>query len=90
MQGCSPESFTLVFATRLEIAADEIAFYKNVRFLRKRMEIGLFKDLLCTQLVTRGIINGDYAEDIMDNIKFQWNEDNNFAELIKFEIMRLF
>lgn len=70
-----------------EIAADEIAFYKNVRFLRKRMEIGLFKDLLCTQLVTRGIINGDYAEDIMDNIKFQWNEDNNFAELIKFEIM---
>lgn len=70
-----------------EIAADEMAFYKNVRYLRKRIEVGLFKDLLKTQLVTRGIINAEFADDIMSNIKFRWNEDNNFAELIKFEIM---
>ena len=70
-----------------EIAADEIAFYKHVRYLRKRMEIGLFNDLLSTQLVTRGIVDGDFIDDIMANIKYQWNEDNNFSELIKFEIM---
>jgi hypothetical protein len=70
-----------------EIAADEIAFYKHVRYLRKRIEIGLFKDLLKTQLITREIINADFADDIMENIKFVWNEDNNFSELIKFEVM---
>ena len=70
-----------------EIAADEMCFYKNVRFFRKRIEIGLFKDMLKTQLITRNIVDSDFVEDILANIKFIWNEDNNFAELIKYEIL---
>ena len=70
-----------------EIAADEIAFFKNVRFLRRRIEVGLFKDMLRTQLITRQIADADHIEDIIANIKFIWNEDNNFAELIKYEVL---
>lgn len=71
-----------------DITADEVAFYKNIRYLRRRIEVGLFKDLLKTQLVAKEIIDADYAEEIISNIKFMWNEDNNFAELIKFEVMQ--
>lgn len=71
-----------------DITADEVAFYKNIRYLRRRIEVGLFKDLLKTQLIAKEIIDADYAEEIISNIKFMWNEDNNFAELIKFEVMQ--
>lgn len=78
----------LAHAHTSDITADEVAFYKNVRYMRRRIENGLFKDLLRTQLITKEIVDPDYIEEIMSNVKFFWNEDNNFAELIKFEVMQ--
>lgn len=71
-----------------DITADELAFYKTVRYYRRRIENGIFKDMLRTHLVVRNIVNGDDIEDVLANIKFIWNEDNNFSELIKFEVMQ--
>ena len=71
-----------------DITADEVAFYKNIKYIRRRVENGLFLDLLRTQLITKDIVDPDYIEEIIANIKFFWNEDNNFAELIKFEVMQ--
>lgn len=84
----SKDSGGIAHSHTADITADELAFYKTVRFIRRRIENGIFKDLLRTHLVAKNIVSGDNIEDVLANVKFIWNEDNNFSELIKFEVMQ--
>jgi hypothetical protein len=69
-----------------EITREEIKFNKFIERLRKRFS-GLLRDALRVQLIAKGIVRADEWEDMSYNIRFDFQRDNNFAELKEAELM---
>lgn len=79
------EAFTTGRAT--EINRDEVKFQKFINRLRKKFS-HLFLDILKTQLQLKGIVSESDWEDIVQDIKIDFVQDNHFYELKEYEIMR--
>jgi hypothetical protein len=70
-----------------EINRDEIKFNKFIVRLRKKFS-ALFNNALRVQLIAKGVITPDDWDDICYNIKYDYLEDNHYAELRDAEIMQ--
>jgi hypothetical protein len=79
------ESFTTGRAT--EINRDEVKFQKFINRLRKKFS-KLFLDILKTQLQLKGIVSETDWDDIVQDIKIDYVQDNHFYELKEYEILR--
>ena len=69
-----------------EITRDEIKFNKFIERLRKRFSV-VFAETLKLQLILKGIINLDDWNNIVQDVRFDFQEDNNFAEMRDTDIM---
>jgi hypothetical protein len=70
-----------------EITRDEIKFNKFIIRLRKKFSM-LFSNSLRVQLIAKGIIRPDEWEDLRADIKYDFIEDNHYAELRDTELMQ--
>ena len=70
-----------------EITRDELKFTKFVQRLRKKFT-PLFKDILKTQLVLKGVINIEEWSNIKEHIQYDFMMDGHFAELKDAELLR--
>tara|TARA_R110002050_G_scaffold195628_1_gene330532 strand:- start:196 stop:1692 length:1497 start_codon:yes stop_codon:yes gene_type:complete len=70
-----------------EITREEVKFQKFVERLRKKFSF-MFIDALRIQLILKGIITEGDWKDIQEKINVDFLEDNYFAELKEFEILR--
>ena len=70
-----------------EITRDEIKFNKFIIRLRKKFSM-LFSHALRVQLIAKGIIRPDEWEDLRADIKYDFIEDNHYAELRDTELMQ--
>jgi hypothetical protein len=70
-----------------EINRDEIKFNKFIVRLRKKFSM-LFSNALRVQLIAKGIIRPDEWEDLRADIKYDYIEDNHYAELRDSELMQ--
>jgi len=69
-----------------EITREELKFNKFINRLRVRFST-LFKEALRVQLILKGIIRPEEWDDIAYDIRFDYKEDNNFAELKNAELI---
>ena len=70
-----------------EITRDEVQFFKFIEKLRKKFSF-LFLDLLKKQCLLKGIMTEDDWNNIVQDIRLDWNKDSYFTELKENEIMR--
>ena len=70
-----------------EITREEVKFQKFVERLRKQFSFMLI-DALRIQLILKGVITESDWETIEEKVNIDFIEDNYFAELKEFEIMR--
>jgi hypothetical protein len=70
-----------------EINRDEIKFNKFIVRLRKKFSV-LFSNALRVQLIAKGIITPDDWEDIRAAIRYDYIEDNHYAELRDAELLQ--
>lgn len=70
-----------------EITRDELKFSKFVARLRSRFS-DLFEILLERQLLLKGVISKAEWNEVSDKIKYDFIEDNHFAELKNSEVLR--
>jgi len=70
-----------------EITRDEVKFNKFIVRLRKKFN-ALFNQALRVQLISKGIIRPDEWDELRVDIKYDYIEDNNYAELRDSEIMQ--
>ena len=70
-----------------EINRDEIKFNKFIVRLRKKFN-ALFNGALRVQLIAKGVITPDDWDEISYNIKYDYLEDNHYAELRDAEILQ--
>ena len=75
------------FGRATEITRDEVKFAKFVTRLRLRFS-DLFIRILEKQLILKGIITSEDWAEFKTNFKFEYAEDNHFAELRNTEILR--
>ena len=75
------------FGRATEITRDEVKFSKFVTRLRMRFS-DLFVRILEKQLILKGIITSEDWAEFKTNFKFEYAEDNHFAELRNTEILR--
>jgi hypothetical protein len=75
------------FGRATEITRDEVKFAKFVTRLRARFS-ELFTKILEKQLILKGIITYEDWAEFKTNFKFEFAEDNHFAELRNTEILR--
>jgi hypothetical protein len=81
-----PETqFTTGRAT--EISRDEVKFQKFINRLRKKFSY-IFMDALRTQLQLKGIVSKTDWDDISQNIKIDYVQDNHFYELRQYEALQ--
>jgi hypothetical protein len=78
-------SFTIGRAT--EISREELKFQKFIDRLRKKFSFMLI-EALKIQLILKGVITESDWSEIEESINIDFLEDNYFAELKEFEIMR--
>ena len=69
-----------------EITRDEIKFNKFIKRLRKKFST-IFADALRVQLIMKGIIRPDEWDLMKQDIRFDFQEDNHFAELRDNELL---
>ena len=69
-----------------EITRDEIKFNKFIKRLRKKFST-IFADALRVQLIMKGIIRPDEWDLMKQDICFDFQEDNHFAELRDNELL---
>lgn len=69
-----------------EITRDEIKFNRFIERLRKKF-LTLLRDPLRVQLIAKGIIRADEWDVLKDQIKFDYQRDNNYAELKNADLM---
>ena len=69
-----------------EITRDEVKFNKFIERLRRKFST-LFAEALRVQLIAKQIIRSDEWELIVQDIRFDFQEDNHFAELKEAEII---
>ncbi len=70
-----------------EITRDEVKFAKFINRLRNKFS-ALFLSILEKQLVLKNIMSLEDWEEIKHNVRFQYAEDNYYAELKETEILR--
>ena len=70
-----------------EVSREEVKFQKFIDRLRKKFSFMLM-DALRIQLILKGIITEEDWEEIEETINITFLEDNYFAELKEFEILR--
>ena len=75
------------FGRATEITRDEVKFAKFVTRLRMRFS-DLFTRILEKQLILKGIITSEDWAEFKTNFKYEFAEDNHFAELRNTEILR--
>ncbi len=75
------------FGRATEITRDEVKFAKFITRLRMRFS-DLFTRILEKQLILKGIITSEDWAEFKTNFKFEYAEDNHFAELRTTEILR--
>lgn len=85
MEASSPGSFMLGRST--EISRDEIKFSKFIDRLRGKFA-GLFDATLKTQLILKGICTPEEWEEIRQNMRYDFQRDNNFTELKESELIQ--
>ena len=69
-----------------EISRDEIKFNKFIKRLRKKYA-GMFMDALRVQLILKGIIRPDEWDNMKQDIRYDFQEDNHFSELKENELI---
>ena len=69
-----------------EITRDEVKFNKFIERLRRKFSV-LFSEALRVQLIAKNIIRPDEWEQIVQDVRFDFQEDNHFAELKEAEIL---
>jgi hypothetical protein len=69
-----------------EITREEIKFNKFINRLRSKFA-SIFKEALKTQLILKEIIRPDEWDELSYDIRFDFHEDNNFAELKNAELL---
>ena len=69
-----------------EISRDEVKFNKFIERIRRKFSV-LFSEALRVQLVAKKIIRPDEWDGIVQDIRFDFQEDNHFAELKESEIL---
>ena len=75
------------FGRATEISRDEVKFAKFITRLRMKFS-DLFNKILEKQLVLKGIITTEDWDEFKDAFKYDYSEDNHFAELRNTEILR--
>jgi hypothetical protein len=75
------------FGRATEITRDEVKFAKFVTRLRMRFA-DLFTRILEKQLILKGVITSEDWAEFKTNFKYEFAEDNHFAELRNTEILR--
>lgn len=70
-----------------EISRDELKFHKFINRLRKRFSM-LFREILKKQLLLKNIMTEEDWEQYSNNIQFEFERDNHFAELKDAELLR--
>jgi hypothetical protein len=75
------------FGRATEISRDEVKFAKFIQRLRARFS-ELFNKVLEKQLILKGIITLDDWPKFREYIRYEYSEDNHFAELRNTEILR--
>lgn len=70
-----------------EINRDEIKFNKFIVRLRRKFST-LFSNALRVQLIAKGIIRPEEWDDLVSDIKYDYIEDNHYAELRDTEILQ--
>jgi hypothetical protein len=69
-----------------EITRDEVKFNKFIERIRRKFSV-LFSEALRVQLIAKQIIRPDEWDQITQDIRFDFQEDNHFAELKESEIL---
>ena len=75
------------FGRSNEISRDEVKFAKFIQRLRAKFS-ELFSKILERQLVLKGIITLDDWVEFRNAFKYEYSEDNHFAELKNTEVLR--
>ena len=75
------------FGRATEITRDEVKFAKFITRIRGRFS-ELFNRILEKQLILKGIITSDDWKEFKSNFKYEYSQDNHFAELRNTEILR--
>ena len=70
-----------------EISRDELKFNKFIKRLRARFSI-LFDNILEKQLVLKNVMTIEEWQEIKNKIRYDFQEDNHFAELKDGEVLR--
>lgn len=69
-----------------EVTREEVKFSRFINRIRAKFS-ELFYDLLKTQLELKNIIRTDEWDSLKENIRFDYQEDNHFAEMKSAEIL---
>jgi hypothetical protein len=69
-----------------EITRDEVKFNKFIERVRRKFSV-LFSEALRVQLIAKNIIRPDEWDQIAQDVRFDFQEDNHFAELKESEIL---
>lgn len=69
-----------------EITREEVKFSKFIDRIRKKFTT-IFKDALRIQLIAKGVIRPDEWDDLCYQLRFDFQQDNHFAELKEAEII---
>ncbi len=78
---------TYTFGSGSEVTRDEVKFSKFISKLRNKFT-GIFDDLLRTQLILKGVITEVEWDKLKENITYNFQEDNYYAELKDSEILK--
>lgn len=75
------------FGRATEITRDEVKFAKFIARLRNKFAI-LFTKIMERQLILKGIITPEEWDELKQNIRYKFSQDNYYAELKETEILR--
>jgi hypothetical protein len=75
------------FGRATEISRDEVKFAKFITRLRGKFS-ELFNKILEKQLILKGVITSEDWQEFKATFKYEYSEDNHFAELRNTEILR--
>lgn len=75
------------FGKSSEISRDEVKFSKFINRLRNKFA-QLFSKILERQLILKGIMLPEEWDDVREQIRFKFSQDNYFAELKEAEMLR--
>lgn len=83
----NPEQSMAMFGRQAEVSRDELKFSKFIGRLRKKFS-ELFNDLLKTNLILKGIITQQDWDLIANQIRYDFNQDEYYAEVKEAEVLR--